>query len=215
MSFYKQFILLSFISIFLHSCNSNVDSIQKSDNKITFYNSDQIIKEINLDDDGHILNINHYIDGRLDKTWLSEYQGLSDSLEYYGNGKIKTKGYLKNGKQHSLWEYFDRDGHLLIQRYFSYGEPSTIWIWYDHHDYHKIDHYTLYDEIRDDGILKRYYRSSNLKEQKQYSEKKLTGDYILFYDTFNDSQPKIQLKGQYGEGEYLGVKVGDWKKFEK
>ena len=216
MLFYKRFTLFILFASFFNACSSDIDSIQKSDSKIIFYNSNHIIKEINLNENGQVIGINTYIDGYLDKIWLSDYNNLSDSLEYYGNGQIKTKGYLKNGKQHSLWEYFDRDGHLLIQRYFSYGKPSSIWIWYDHHNYGVIEKYELYNDIRDDGFLTRYYRSSNIKEQKQYSEKKLTGSYTLFYDDLNaNGEQLIRLKGQYGMGHNLGLKVGDWQKFEK
>ena len=79
---------------------------------------------------------------------------------------------MKDEKKHSLWSYFDRDGHLLIERYFSYGQPSNIWIWYGHaghhghHDANKthesISHYEIYTDTRDDGLFYRYYQSSNI-----------------------------------------------------
>ena len=68
------------------------------------------------------------------------------------------KGYLKDGEKHSLRNYFDRDGHLLIERYFSYGKASNIWIWYSHHN---VDYHQIYEDDRNDGSLTRYYQSSN------------------------------------------------------
>ena len=210
MSFYKQFILIILLPVFFNGCSSDIDSIENSDNKITLFNGVHK-KEIILSPNGQIVRIETYIDNLPDKSWEADYYDLSDSLEYYGNGQIKTKGYLKNGKQHSLWEYFDREGHLLIQRYFSYGDPTTIWIWYDHDNHDTIDSYELYEDIRDDGILTRYYRSSNIKEKKQYFTKKLTGNYILLYDEIsNNGLQKVQVKGQYGIADSLGKKVGNW-----
>ena len=57
-----------------------------------------------------------------------------------------------------------------------------------------IDDYQVYEDIRDDGILKRYYQSGNVKEQKQYLSNKLNGDYLLFHDNINNV---VQLKGKY------------------
>ena len=225
MLFYKKSILLILSTILFNACDSDSPSIIKSDNKITLFPSSQIKKELYLNGIGQIIQIETFNDGKLNQIWIPDKTMLEDSIEYYGNGQIKTKGYLvyytsdiqkEHPKKHSLWEYFDRDGHLLIERYFSYDKPTTIWIWYDH-DNHEISKYELYENYRDHGTLKRYYRSSNIKEEKKYFESQLTGDYTLFYDSIHpDSNlPKIQLKGQYGAADSLGKKIGHWDKFKK
>ena len=223
MSFYKILIpfvvALTLVFFFTSSSNPNLDSIKKESDKIILYDSDQVSKIITLDKNSQIIQIETYVDGHKDKLWVPNYNDISDkpdSVEFYGNGQIKSQGYLKNGKQHSVWQYFDREGHLLIQRYFSLGEPVTIWIWYNHNNHDKIDKYELYDDIRDNGSLTRYYRSGYIKETKSYNQKQLTGDYTLFFNTIDSNGNQlIQLQGEYGAGDDLGIKVGEWQKFEK
>jgi len=220
MKFRINYIFFILLSIFFYSCNFESDLVIKEDNSIIFYKnkSNTKYKEIKLDPAGHIISIQTFIDDRVDSEWIPTHTGLSDFKEYYGNGQIKVSGYIKDGHKHSLWSYFDRDGHLLIERYFSYGQPSNIWIWYghaDHHGHHEnhntdgsISHYEIYTDIRDDGLFSRYYQSSNMKEQKYYIDNQLDGAYSLFYDNPSNS---IYLSGQY----IAGNKIGDWMMFDK
>ena len=196
------------LSAFFISCGKDSLHITKEENAIIFYHSNLKIKQINLDESGIILNIQTFQNGRLDTEWIAVDSNLKEFYEYYGNGQIKVKGYLKNQKKHSLWTYYDRQGYLLIERYFSYGIPSNIWIWYDHHGHHEIDKYEIYSDNRDDGSFTRYYQSSNIKEQKTYINNKLNGDYNLFYDNMINS---VHLKGKYLSGE----KISNWEIFDE
>ena len=204
-----NYTIICMLSVILYSCGFNKPLVIKNNNSISFYTSTSNNKyqEFLLDDNGVIRLIKIYKDGKLDIEWIPEYSNITDHIEYYGNGQIKTKGFLKNNEKHSLWSYYDREGHLLVERYFSYGKPSNIWIWYDHHN-HEIDHYTIYTNNRDDGFLKRFYQSSNIKEEKSYSSNKLNGSYKLFYDNLKNS---IHIKGSYE----IGVKVGNWESFNE
>ena len=202
-----NYIIICMLSIFFYSCDFNKSVVIKNDNSILFYNSNNKYQEFLLDDNGVIKSIQVYKDRKLDIEWIPEYSNMVDHIEYYGNGQIKIKGFIKNKEKHSLWSYYDREGHLLVERYFSYGKPSNIWIWYDHHN-HGIDNYTIYTNNRDDGFLKRFYRSSNTKEEKNYSNNKLNGSYKLFYDNLKNS---IQIKGSYKSG----VKIGNWESFNE
>ena len=202
-----NYIVICMLSILLYSCGFNKSEVVKNDNSISFYNSNNKYQEFSLYDNGAIKSIQIYRDGKLDVEWIPEYLNMNDYVEYYGNGQIKIKGFLKNNEKHSLWSYYDREGNLLVERYFSYGKPSNIWIWYNHHD-HKIDHYTIYTNNRDNGFLKRFYRSSNIKEEKNYLGNKLNGTYKLFYDNLKNT---IQIKGLYKDG----VKVGNWEFFNE
>ena len=195
---YIKYILIISLTIFLCSCGSEYSEITKKDNSLIFYSSNQIKKEIILNDSHQIIEIKNFDDKKLSTHWVADNVELQDSIEYYGNGKIKTKGYLKSGKKHSLWSYFDRDGHLLIERYFSYGKPSNIWIWYDHHNH--IVRFEIYEDFRDDGQLTRFYHSGKIKEIKQYVDNKLDGLYTLFN---NDIDNSIQYTTNY----HLGKKV--------
>lgn len=205
LKFYTPILLTIFL---FNSCTKNLETIVKNDNTILFYTSGLKSKQINLNADGVILNIQTFKNNKLNTEWIPDNSNLEEVYEYYGNGQIKVKGYLKNQKKHSLWSYYDRNGHLIIERYFSHDLPNNIWIWYDHHDNKKIDKYILYDDQRDDGFFKRYYQSSNLKEKKSYLNNKLNGEYNLFYDNNKNS---IHLKGKY----LAGSKIDNWQVFDK
>jgi len=195
-----RYILFIILATFFYSCGSEYSKITTRDNYLVFHSAHQIKKEIILNNDNQIIEIRNFNDGNLSTKWIPNDMELKDSVEYYGNGKIKTKGYLKNGEKHSLWSYFDRDGHLLIERYFSYGKPSNIWIWYDHHGNHHIEQFEIYEDFRDDGQLTRFYKSGKTKEVKHYLENKLDGQYVLFN---NDIDNSVQHSANY----YLGKKV--------
>ena len=189
-----KYILFIILAACFYSCGSEYSKITKNNNSLFFHGSNQIKKEIILNDNNQIVEIKIFNDNNLYSQWIPNRIELKDSIEYYGNGKIKTKGYLKNGKKHSLWSYFDRDGHLLIERYFSYGKPSHIWIWYDHHNHHHIKNFEIYEDFRGDGKLTRFYQSGRIKEVKHYANNKLDGEYNLFN---NDQENSLQYTTNY------------------
>ena len=199
---YIKYISFIILAIFLCSCGSEYSKITKKDNSLLFHASNQIKKEIILNDSHQIIEIRFFNDNNLSSQWVPNSLGLKDSIEYYGNGNIKTKGYLKDGKKHSLWSYFDRDGHLLIERYFSYGKPSYIWIWYDHHNHYHIKNFEIYEDFRGDGKLTRFYQSGRIKEVKHYANNQLDGEYNLFN---NDIENSLQYTTNY----FLGKKIED------
>ena len=197
---YMKYILFICLAVFFYSCDSEYSKITKKDNSLFFYTANQIKKEIILNDSHQIIEIRFFDDGNLSSQWIPNRGELKDSIDYYGNGKIKTKGYLKNGKKHSVWSYFDREGHLLIERYFSYGKPSYVWIWYDHHDHHHIENFEIYEDFRGDGKLTRFYRSGKIKEVKHYVNNQLDGEYNLFN---NDIGNSLQYTANYLSGKKI------------
>ena len=191
------FYILS-ITFFVSCGFDNVD-IVKNENDISFYRSGKMTKQYILNAQHQIIDIYVYDDGILSTKWLADDMELIDTVEYYGNGNIKTKGYMLNGNKHSLWTYYDRKGHLLIERYFSYGKPSNVWIWYDHYD-NSIQKYEIYSDIRDNGEITRFYRSGGIKEKKNYTANKLNGAYFLYnikqelIDSFNYKMGKKTIE---------------------
>ena len=174
-----KIIFYTSISIFYISCGSNSLDINKEDNSIEIYKNNNLIKKYALNDRQQISDIHNFDDGTLSSHWQYNIVELKDSIEYYGNGQIKTKGYLLSGQKHSLWSYYDREGHLLVERYFSYGKPSNVWIWYNPYNL-SVEKFEMYSDFRDNGKLLRYFRSGRLKELKNYIDGKLNGPYILY-----------------------------------
>ena len=193
-----RYILFASVLFFFYSCGSEYSKIIKNDNSLIFYQSGQIKKEIILNNKNQIIEIKNFNDGKIFSEWFANDLDLIDSVEYYGNGQIKVQGYLKDGNKHSVWSYFDRQGHLLIERYFSYGKPSNIWIWYDHHEHNHIENFEIYEDFRDNGQLIRFYQSGNTKEIKNYSDNQLHGQYKLFN---NDIDNSIQFETDYHLGK--------------
>ena len=208
MNNFINYIYVLALSILFMSCETSSIQVLKEGNSINFYRNNLKFKEIILDDMGVILTIQNFKNEKLDTEWIADNSNLKEFFEYYGNGQIKVKGYLKNQKKHSLWKYYDREGHLLIERYFSYDMPSNIWIWYDKDNHDLIDKYKIYSDKRDDGLFTRYYQSLKIKEQKVYVDNKLNGDYNLFYD---NSLNTIHIKGKY----LAGAKINNWEIFDE
>ena len=90
---YMKYILFIILTVFFYSCGSEYSKITKKDNSLFFHASNQIKKEIILDDNHQIIEIRIFNDGNLSSQWIPSSVQLKDSIEYYGNGKIKTCRY--------------------------------------------------------------------------------------------------------------------------
>ena len=88
-----KYILFILISTFFYSCGSEYYEVTKKDSSLLFYTANQIKKEIVLNDLHQIIQIKNFDDKKLSTNWVVDNVVLQDSIEYYGNGKIKTKGY--------------------------------------------------------------------------------------------------------------------------
>ena len=101
MLFYKKYILLILSIILFNACSSDSPSIIKSDNKITFFPSSQVKKEVFLNDIGQIIQIETFNDGKLNQIWIPDKTILEDSLEaliaaiYLDGGFSKTKIFIE------------------------------------------------------------------------------------------------------------------------
>ncbi len=208
MRYMLKFLSILYLCFFTMGCNKQEVIIDKDNKSITFYEFNSIYKKINLSDEGFVESIQTFKNNQLDSEWIADNSNCQPANEFYGNGQIKVKGYLKNNKKHGLWSYFDRNGHLIIDRYFSYDKPTSIWIWYDHYNNENIEKYELYDDIRDDGNLTRYFQSSNIKEIKSYTNNQLNGEYFLYHD---NKENILNIRGNY----LSGAKVGNWESFDK
>ena len=198
-----------FIFFFI-SCDSITDTIHFSKNEksvtINKLSSNNVTKVI-FDESGTVISVSLlFSDNKLISEWNPVYNQLSDSIEYYGNGQIKAKGYVKDGKSHSHWSYFDRKGNLSVDRYFSYGKPTNIWLWYDTNG--DVMKYEIFNHIKDDGNFTKYFINGKIKEKRNYVNTKLEGEYKLFYDNSTNSK---KLEGYYQQGTRIGV----WYQFDE
>ena len=89
---------------------NSISKIIKEDNRLIFSNSVQKQKEIILNEHNQIIEIRNFNDGNLSEKWIPNNIELKDSIEYYGNGKIKTKGQYVYGIPSGVWTFWDRNG---------------------------------------------------------------------------------------------------------
>ena len=199
-----SYIILYVLILFLFlSCDIIKDTINisKSEEKLILNNlSNNDRTEIKFDISDKIIEIGLFSDSKLISEWEPVYSQLEDSIEYYGNGQIKAKGYTKDGHFHSHWSYFDREGNLSVDRYFSYGSPTNIWLWYDKRG--DIIQFEIFNHIKDDGNFIKYFRNGKIKEQRNYANTKLDGNYSLHYDNAKNSK---KLEGKYKKGTRNGI----------
>lgn len=103
--------------------------------------------------------------------------GLTERIEYYPNGKIKAKGFFKDGVQHGKATQYDENGRLLAKGNYRNGVL--------------------------DGITEIYHPNGKLKEETTYSkgvpvgwsyeyrengEKQAAYEYIIFEDEYIGNQ---------------------------
>jgi len=50
---------------------------------------------------------------------------------YYESGKLRTKGFFKEGKEHSIWSIYYENGKLKIESEWNDGNPNGTWKYYD------------------------------------------------------------------------------------
>ena len=97
------------------------------------------------------------------------YQYTGEITEYSPYGKIRAKGYLKEGLAEGKWRYFGWSGELQIEGEYINGEENGLWQYY----YHTLDrNYKIIHKIIQ-GIYYQqtgqyqFVRLDTLKEQTQ------------------------------------------------
>ncbi len=51
--------------------------------------------------------------------------------EYYGDGRLKAVGPMKDGLLHGRWKWYREDGSLMRTGQFAGGERTGVWTTYD------------------------------------------------------------------------------------
>ncbi|MCU0430079.1 MAG: hypothetical protein MUF42_08920 [Cytophagaceae bacterium] len=72
--------------------------------------------------------------------------------EYYPNGIIKERYFLKESTLDSLYQSFDKDGKLVMMGYYYMGKRKGVWIEWDLNTSNKDSALLYYDSI---GILQK------------------------------------------------------------
>ncbi|CAN5154678.1 hypothetical protein BH09BAC5_BH09BAC5_21700 [soil metagenome] len=87
-------------------------------------------------------------------------------FEFYPGGKLKAKGYYKNGKRYQKWIRYYADGKKSEEGYFDKGEKSDLWITY--YENGQISWKgSFFKDIRS-GFWRYYYEDGKLKGMTRY-----------------------------------------------
>ncbi len=68
---------------------------------------------------------------RLDQIELKSRKGSGPNLCYYDNANLKSRGKVRNGEMHGLWEFWRKDGTLMRTGEFKDGVQVGTWWTYD------------------------------------------------------------------------------------
>ena len=146
MNFQKKIIFI-FLPIVLFNCNGPVSHkiMNNYDDGglkvVSIFQGSSKIQEIEFSNEGNILTRSFYKNNCISGKWTSLESFNSEDLvlNYYGNGELKSKGYLVDDNFHGHWSYYNRYGELESNRYYFHGEPTGDW--YSYHDNHiEVDH---------------------------------------------------------------------------
>ena len=180
---------------------------------ISIFRESSVLQKIEFSDKGNVLSRSFYQDNYLFGKWTSADFFRDEDLvsDYYGNGVLKSQGYIINNILHGHWSHYNRDGSLESDRYYFYGEPIGDWYSYNHGSI-DIIHYKYF---KGNGSWIEYY-NADLKEPDQskliikeisfFHDKKLSGSYEYYYKNGN-----IKISGNYINGK----KDGQWSHYNK
>lgn len=68
---------------------------------------------------------------RIDEINASYPKASGVTKEFYDNGFLKHRGRMKDGRMHSAWEFFRRDGSPLRSGRFDRGRQVGLWTTFD------------------------------------------------------------------------------------
>ena len=180
---------------------------------ISIFKGSSIIQEINFSNDGNIITRSFFRNNCLFGRWTSGdfFEDKELVSNYYGNGVLKSEGYIVNNSLHGHWSHYDRYGKLESDRYYFYGEPIGDWYSYyngnidvKHYSYFKgngnwVEYYNADENIVNNNKLK-------IKESSFFHNAKLSGLYEYYY-----KNGSLKVSGYYADGK----KNGEWTHYDE
>lgn len=185
------------------------------------------------DDNGTLTTEENYDDkGLLQGVWTSYYangktKGLltykNDTLNgydvsYHDNGGIKAQGYNWKGKSNGTWESYYEDGSLKAKHFYVMGSYNGPQYHYDEAgvlqtiEYYDMGVFTKLEEYNEKGELyfthKFEYPDAVFTKEYPNGQKissiEMQGNYFSGNGTWWYGNGKVELKGQFVEGDRHG-----------
>jgi len=211
---YQKHLIIVILSTVFFSCDTSLthkitDSFEDGTVKtISVFKGSSLVQKIDFSNDTNILNRSFYKNGCLFGRWTSGefFEDENLVLDHYGNGVLKSKGYIIDDNMHGHWSHYDRYGKLENDRYYFHGKP--VGDWYSYHDGEvEVVHYGY---VKGNGNWTEYYNADRniagehrllKKEISFFNNKNLSGTYEYYYKNGN-----LKLSGYYFDGK----KDGEW-----
>ncbi|MES2590479.1 MAG: hypothetical protein V4608_01255 [Bacteroidota bacterium] len=121
-----------------------------------------------------------------------------ESISYYKNGEIESKGSFLNKQRHGYWEFYWYTGKLQSSGNYVEGKYNGIWKEYIDGYLHSIN---TYNDGKLDGHSEAWFSNGLVNWKGRYKNDKEEGEW-----TFHDIYGNISEKGEYSNG----LKVGLW-----
>ena len=216
---FKKHTILIVLAVISFSCSGPithkvVEYFDEGDVKtISIFEGESQIQKIEFANDGNILSRSFYQNDCLFAKWISAdfFDSSNIISNYYGDGTLKSQGYIVDNNMHGHWSHYYRNGELESDRYYFHGQPIGDWYSYHHGDI-VVEHYG-YDKLNGSWI--EYYNADlNIsgenklikKEVSFFNKNQLTGIYQFYY-----KDGILKTSGYYIDGK----KDGKWNHYNQ
>lgn len=138
-----------------------------------------------------------------------ENKSMKEFVEYYENGRIKSKGFLQGSKKQGKWEFFSENNEILKEENYKDGKLHGLFKrWFENG---QLAIECEYSKGKCNGKWIEYYENGNKKEEGYYQD----GNYIVS-NFWNDNNEKTLINGTgYKIEKYGALKMDIYKQYFK
>jgi len=131
-------------------------------------------------------------------------EGLTHVVLYHRDGKIKGKGFYKNGKKEGSWKYWFDNQRVRSSLFYKNGEEEGIQeTWHENGQKRSRKQYL---DGRAHGEWEAWYSNSQKKESLSFNDGLRTGKYVKWH-----ANGQVHTDGQYDYGDQHGT----WKQYDE
>ena len=179
---FKKHTILIVLAVISFSCSGPithkvVEYFDEGDVKtISIFEGKSQIQKIEFANDGSF-----YQNDCLFAKWISAdfFDSSNIISNYYGDGTLKSQGYIVDNNMHGHWSHYYRNGELESDRYYFHGQPIGDWYSYHHGDI-DVEHYG-YDKLNGSWI--EYYNADlNISGENKLIKKETDALHVLCSD---------------------------------
>lgn len=123
----------------------------------------------------------YYSNGKIYSIACYNDSGKPEGIKtrYYENGIIMEKSFFFNGVQDSTYQYFEKDGTLLMESSYKVGKKEGIEIWYFSNG--RIQKKIGYQNGVQAGTATYFYSNGNIESTGEYFNDARNGKWYFYY----------------------------------